>query len=376
MIKKWVVHFLVFFIALVVTVIAADFAIKWALKIPSNFLRGIVRFDPALSPPKRLKPNLRVDLTGDFREFRFHLSTTNDGFRRSDAPGIRESVKPDVILLGDSQTFGVGVNDQDTFAARLSQKLKLPVLNTACPGYNTIEQLRLIESLLKSEHPKYVVLAFFAGNDPYENYANRGLLEGKQDGGPAVKGTESKKPCALSALKNFLVKNSSIYNCLMRLRRFEVVDHGLRAMRLINSEPPAELAIFRRDRPLEKLKFWNVTERAIHQINRAVTASGAKLVLLNLPDRYQVDRAYWDLWVKKYGLSPAQYDLSGPNAHLRRYCEDEQIPFLDVTKSLRWHAAQGESVYWALDNHLSPKGHEVVAEFLFEYFVGAIAPVS
>jgi hypothetical protein len=43
-------------------------------------------------------------------------------------------------------------------------------------------------------------------------------------------------------------------------------------------------------------------------------------------------------------------------------CSKNGIKFLDVTPKLRTEQLSGISMYWKIDNHLSPEGHKVVAE--------------
>src|SRR3989338_3122218 len=120
---------ILFFIASTVLLVATDFFLQWYMKIPSKFLKEIVHFDPALVPAKRVQPNLNETFIGAYREFKFHVASTSDGFRKTEPDQINEGEDPEIITLGDSQTFGIGMDNHETIASFISQKTRKPVLN-------------------------------------------------------------------------------------------------------------------------------------------------------------------------------------------------------------------------------------------------------
>ena len=64
---------------------------------------------------------------------------------------------------------------------------------------------------------------------------------------------------------------------------------------------------------------------------------------------------------------PSGWDLSPEErlaTHLQNLCDRLEVPFVDTTPVLAEHAAQGELVYQTMDTHLSPVGHEIVANLL------------
>ena len=338
--------------------IAADRAIHHFLHIPSSYLKSIVRFDSALSPTKRLKPNLETIATGDFNEFIFHVHTDAESFRKSYAPALARDAE--VLFLGDSQTFGIGVSDDETYASVFAKESGVSVLNTGCPGYNTFEEYRLLEDLLNRHKPEKIVLGFFAGNDPYENsrYQMSSDEKGLSNQSPGLN-----QILTLSSFKSFLVRNSSIYHLLIRLRRFNFFNDKLKKIGLVNVERPAELHIFNKT-SAEKTIHWQRTEEALLKIQKLAQKKNIPLVVLFIPDRYQVDKDYWQQWIQKYSLNPAEYDLNLPNLYLKTFCLQHSILFLDPTEALRQKQSENASVYWKIDNHLSVVGHEVIVKFL------------
>ena len=213
------------------------------------------------------------------------------------------------------------------------------------------------------------MLCFFAGNDPYENYSNRKQFSYDGNASPTIPTTERKNFSAFQELKAFLIRNSSMYNLVIRLRQFKPINQLLFRYQLVNHTPPSELVVFQKADTLQKKAFWKVTDSVLFELNRYVSMHGIKLVIVLIPDRYQVDDAYWSQWRNKYQLNIQNYDRLEPNKHLKLFAEQSGISFLDLTPFLRNAIKQGNRVYWKIDNHLNPNGHAAVAEVLSRYFL-------
>ena len=97
------------------------------------------------------------------------LATTGPlGFRSPEPPAA-----PEVLLLGDSFTFGQGLADSETFAAIWCAAANVVCANLGRPGTGTLRQLNVLEQeLVRGWRPKEVKLfvlamssALLAGND-------------------------------------------------------------------------------------------------------------------------------------------------------------------------------------------------------------------
>jgi len=64
-----------------------------------------------------------------------------------------------VVLLGNTITFGLGVDYNKTFGGIIAQRLKCPVYNFAwgCYGHTNNEQVALLEQILTTITPRYVI---------------------------------------------------------------------------------------------------------------------------------------------------------------------------------------------------------------------------
>jgi lysophospholipase L1-like esterase len=109
----------------------------------------------------------RLEATGAVR-YRINADGFRDPLRsRQAAPGTRR-----LVVLGDSLTFGYGVEQNDAFPARLERLLSRPgapaeVLNLGVNGYNPYNEARLLEEVARTYTPT-LVLAQFCVNDLHD----------------------------------------------------------------------------------------------------------------------------------------------------------------------------------------------------------------
>ena len=101
-------------------------------------------------------------------EFDVRIEINSDGFRGRDWERKRPQALR-MLVLGDSETFGWGVDQENTFASLLAREHRdWQVLNAGVSGYGTDQQLLLMKRLLPVVEPD-LVICVFAYNDLFEN---------------------------------------------------------------------------------------------------------------------------------------------------------------------------------------------------------------
>ena len=76
-----------------------------------------------------------------------------------------------ILILGDSFTFGFGVEDGDSYPRQLERLLNdaageesYIVINAGVPGYSTRHELRLLTRIIPHYSPRWVVVGFHPGD--------------------------------------------------------------------------------------------------------------------------------------------------------------------------------------------------------------------
>jgi hypothetical protein len=103
-------------------------------------------------------PNRTMDLPrhGNQRLARYAIDAHGDRARSQD--WVEDPQAPTVIITGESTAVGHGLQWPETFAAQLSEKLRVQVVNVAEGGYGSDQaHLRAVDALPRLAHPLAVV---------------------------------------------------------------------------------------------------------------------------------------------------------------------------------------------------------------------------
>ncbi len=113
-----------------------------------------VRLEPGATSRVKLRTNPATD-----------VRINSLGYRGGElgAPAPNE-----IIVVGDSQAFGLGVEETETFAAKLGELTQRPVVNAGVPTYGPLEYNAVVRELLASRHAKTVVYLVNFSNDLFE----------------------------------------------------------------------------------------------------------------------------------------------------------------------------------------------------------------
>jgi hypothetical protein len=267
-----------------------------------------------------------------------------------------------IAIVGDSFTFGQGVNDADTFASGLAVRLgpRARVLNFGVPGTSTDQHLLVVRTHVVRHRPTDLVLVVYVGNDLFDNLLAR-----------PMQGFRAKPRFRL--VGGALVRDE---------RSLEVASSGesegatptLARMVLGDTPPPDDwlsslrsLEIGRRlgvpapspriDDAAFAARFAPALElfRALlAAIDEAVTGGGARLHVAVLAGR-------------SHALEPGS--LSGRFQEFMRARIVEAgwrgRPVIDLASELRARATEpGTDLFHPYDGHLTPQGNAVVADLL------------
>ena len=119
-----------------------------------------------VSPDPDLASALRPGFATIYKGNRVRINSS--GFRGPDFPN-RTLGRGRILLVGDSYTFGSGVNEEDTLGAQLARELadrgiQTDVLNLGVPGYTAKNVARIVETHVGPLEPDLVLYVFFAND--------------------------------------------------------------------------------------------------------------------------------------------------------------------------------------------------------------------
>jgi len=293
-------------------------------------------------------------------DFKVKYSTNKYGFRGESAnPGKPNGRR--IAFLGDSFTFGFGVNDHETFVHRLNTKENGDLfLNFAVPGFSTDQQYILLHERVFDFSPDVVVLVTYLGNDLFDNLlpfplqANHGkpFFELSDNGlllknSPVPHAIKTKKQSAFDLDRVVMGKTPPPRGPLRRLLNksalFLIVK---RAFDTNNRD------LF----PLFDARFQqalNVYTALLEQIIFLCKSNSSELIVALMPGRSLVERP---------GSQSAQFQEYLREKIVEK-CRKLNVPFIDLGMHLKAiHNETGESLFHPDEGHMNAKGHEVTAE--------------
>jgi len=144
-----------------------EFTVNRALDYPDVFLKDHDLF-------WRLRPN-RTIVSEFFEGKSYHIN--RQGFRGDDFHIEKKGLR--IAILGNSCSFGWGVDDDESFAGRLQAMLRntpgfdsAEVYNFSVPGYSSFQGVRNYQKYVRPYKPD-ILLVTFAWNDQWISANNR-----------------------------------------------------------------------------------------------------------------------------------------------------------------------------------------------------------
>lgn len=138
--------------------------------------------------------------------------TTNEFQYRGPAIPLRETYeRENVVVLGDSYSFGTGVNDGEEFSAVMADRLRgtHDVINLAVGGWGLTQEIRRYFEFGSLYRPGIVVLQF-ADNDLRDNFRNRVTII--ENGDFVFRNSTSSSNWVKRFLSDSPIQRSQLYN--------------------------------------------------------------------------------------------------------------------------------------------------------------------
>jgi len=323
---------------------------------PKISLKGLYTSDPIVGYVNT--PNFSVTNQNWFRPY--EITINSHGLRGSEF-AIEQKNGLRILILGDSMTFGVYVNDNETFCHLLEKEalgkgVTFEVLNGGVDGYWPRNELLWFGSRGISFGPDIVILVLYIGNDVKGEFrkvddivVRNGLLYHRNH---QVNDEEAASTTAL-------------YNWLHTRRIYQFICHKYWTIKkMLDQKKRKETFIF--SELFEKKGFPTETDaygrllRTIQELANICRGRGIRFVMVLVPTLEQV---YFD---ELNICERDKYDMKRPNRKIIQMARSEGIPILDLLETNDFQLKK--DLYLPLERiHLSLQGHEVVAKNLYTF---------
>ena len=264
----------------------------------------------------------------------------------------REGPRPRILVVGDSNTFGYGVEDDETWPAVLDQSLAKagrphPVLNLSTVGFVIDDQLRYLEAALPAYRPDIVILMpppeGFPLSPGAETFHERALVKERRARSLLIGWTqntaiERARKKIERWRKRLAVRAAATLRTAGRLDAPEESDPQVAAQ----NGAPVDLELRRR----------HFAEQ-LGVLRARVAEAGAQLLIVPLPDAAvfvggQVSDRSW-------------MDRLAERSWVDQLVREQGIPMADVSERLAAEPDPTTLILGVDDTHPSPRAHRLIA---------------
>lgn len=324
----------------------------------------VAKYDPLIG--YRLSPHSYARHRGP--EFDTHIAINAQGMRMDrDVSYETPPGKQRILLIGDSFTFGHGVNVQDRFGERLEKILtSVEVLNMGVWGTGTDQQYLLYREEGVKFNADLVILLYLVenitrnGNDGTVQHGDRMLPKPRfrlQEGKlvltnvPVPKHSvpindeqrqwqENQGIGIPIPFKGFLREHSALYRLLH--------SRGSNTLHQLFKTEVIPFPQYQEDR-----EAWQITKLLFKQFANEASQNGSEFLLVILPTQEFVNRTHIDPF---------------PQKMIIKACKASRIGVLDMLPALKRMSSESEhGLYYAMDGHWNVDGHKAAARIIADY---------
>ncbi|RYU96132.1 SGNH/GDSL hydrolase family protein [Emticicia agri] len=291
-----------------------------------------------------------------------------------------------ILCLGDSFTYGWGVNDKETFASILEKKINkdsIAVLNAGVSGAGTDYALKFFQVRGKELAPKTVIYFYF-DNDINDNKANAyfhidndSIIVNEQNSYATVNALKKNK-LVENKLYNWLSSNSQLFGLIRYniglLWNKRVSDANKASQANADSvsntqKPETGIAQKETDKAPKQDKNTVAPPKPTTQIDTNEPLYHTYKYLSALQAATKKEGVNFLVYYIPAHSSIEEYQKSGTigveNA-LNNYCSQNQIKFFTFREELMRAKNPIETYYLPVDFHWNQKGHALAAEYLYQ----------
>ena len=358
---------LVAFVAFCVGLVVLELAVRLLLAQQSANVLCAYQADAVLG--WELEPNLEKtakDTAGV--EYSYLVETNSRGERGPETEILGSEFL--VVGLGDSFTFGSGVDENKTFLRVLEKSLgekgkDVKILNLGVGGYSTRQELDLLEIYLeKFGNVELAIIGFFSGNDVFdslENPLDYNVLDGCLKAGQLRAEEGNSLP---AGLRNFFRANFKSYGFFAeKIRAVPLLRDALMGLGLMVQKRPPLYILPLQNPPDEATALgWIETEKQLERAEAIAEKHGIKIILLDIPSNFQVYDSARESALKSYGIDSNGFESGYPEKRIRQFLEGKHgLMFVETLQEFR---QSGEKLYYEKDPHWTAEGHALAARIL------------
>jgi len=336
--------------------------------------------------PSELIPGKEVRHIGPENDWDVNVKINSKGLRDREFDYNKPRDRYRVLVMGDSFTFGFGVNLNDTYAKIIEKLLdensnkRVEVINSGFASGKSIDTAYLF---FKEEGYKYnpdiVIYGYLPANDLTGIEVNSRYWDNDKNGFPTL----IRNPTTTYIGKEGLqyINTTRVYeeeevNTFYRIHRFSSkYSHAYTFFKnKIKSTigvyfrkfyEPKYSTIYDTQYSEQYSKGWELTKVFILELNKIIEDQGAEFIITYIPAKPQYNDKMWNEFLFVSGNDNSELIRTKPQDLLKEFTSKNNVRAIDLYPVM--HDNQEEELYFNIDPHWTNKGHELAGITIYEY---------
>jgi hypothetical protein len=333
--------------------------------------------------PFALRKNFEYDVRTP--DFEMHIKTNDFGLREDQPMAHLLNHEFRILSMGDSMTFGYGVNYGERYSDLLNGILgdqAIAFTSGYADGFSPIDYAGYLRGFWSFLLPDVVVVGFFPENDVVNDVVTRqidrdvtGDVVGTTlNGFSVVDGflTAQNAPRSnfgrgVVRIKHWMWDTFAVYRLAEETRN--VIRYWLQPDMANTRLPP-----FLFGRPANQREI-DITLGALDQMDRFLKARGKTLLVVFIPSNFQIAQRYESTVTRRPGYRVSSEQMAAarevhePQTSFGRWLQERHIRYIDPTQEFIRAERQGTQLYFDYDGHLNRYGHALVATLVEDYLL-------
>ena len=332
------------------------------------------------------------------RSFKITVTHNNEGFRDLNHDKANTHNKFRIVTLGDSFTWGHGVNNDQIYMKVLERiNPNIETINMGGSGGDPPTSLKsYMQRGIKYEHD-VVLLGFYIGNDivayyPKDNdsppqwgfdsegkFALIGRMLSQEEVNKIRSKSEerylpTKKRDFSSRIHYWFIRHFQLCTfidnyrdyCSNMLKGSSLYTKILKYFGKENKGAYGFLNYCRKTDPEDVEYGWKLLAETLKTMKNYAKQASAKLYVIIIPHDVQTSQKLYERTSRKYGYNQLEFDLEKPNRKLSELCDDIKIDYLDLLPIMKKETLRGNKFYFTRDGHWNANGHSFAAKEIYK----------